>query len=147
MQTTHYASVLAKIGAQRSNLLSEAKLKTLSDSPALNDFIAQLQDTPYRKQISKIQFPLSGYKLERTFNENLIETCQKIIKYSPQSISDYLQIYLLHFEIENIKILLKGTLAGYSSEQKYLKLTPRYHAILNRTHFLRMPPKPQISPS
>jgi vacuolar-type H+-ATPase subunit C/Vma6 len=124
MQTTHYASVLAKIGAQRSNLLSEAKLKVLSDSPTLPDFTAQLQETPYHKQISKIQLPLSGRKLEHAFNENLIETCQKIIKYAPQPVSDYLQTYLLHFEIENIKILLKGTLAGYSAEQKTSKTYP-----------------------
>ncbi|MDR0471731.1 MAG: V-type ATPase subunit [Nitrososphaerota archaeon] len=122
MQTTHYASVLAKIGAQRSNLLSEAKLKTLSDSQTLPDFIAQLQETAYHTQISKIQLPLSERKLERAFNENLIETCQKIIKYAPPSVSEYLQIYLLHFEIENIKLLIKETLAGYSTEQKISKI-------------------------
>jgi V/A-type H+-transporting ATPase subunit C len=121
MQTTRYASVLAKIGAQRSNLLSEAKFKALSDSKTLPDFIAQLQDTVYHDKINRIQFPISGRKLERVFNENLIETYQKIIKYSPKVTSDYLNSYLLHFEIEDIKMLIKETLAGYSAEQKLTK--------------------------
>jgi V/A-type H+-transporting ATPase subunit C len=123
-QTTRYASVLAKIGAQRSTLLSEAKLKALSDSKNLNDFATQLQDTVYQVNIGRIQSPLSGRKLEHAFNENLIKTYQKIIQYSPKPSSEYLKLYLLRFEIENIKIFIKGTLAGYSAEQKMYKTYP-----------------------
>ena len=47
-QTTLYASVLAKIGAERSKLLSEAKLKTLTESKDLSAFAAQLRETSYQ---------------------------------------------------------------------------------------------------
>ena len=78
-QTTRYASVLAKIGAERSKLLSEAKLKALAESKNLTEFAAQLRDTSYQEQISKLSLPLTSRKLERAFNENLIETYIKII--------------------------------------------------------------------
>ncbi len=116
--------MLAKIGAQRSSLLSEAKLKTLADSKNLNDFAGQLRDTPYQEQIAKTALPLSGRKLERAFNENLIETYQKIIKYSPKTAKEYLRLYLLRFEVENVKVLVKATFAKESPEQKLAKLYP-----------------------
>jgi V/A-type H+-transporting ATPase subunit C len=123
-QTTRYASVLAKIGAERSEMLSEAKLKTLADSKNLTDFAAQLRDTAYQEQIGKIQPPLTGRKLERAFNENLVETYRKIIKYSPKAAAGYLKLYLLRFEIENIKMLVKGTIASLTPEQKLSKTYP-----------------------
>jgi V/A-type H+-transporting ATPase subunit C len=123
-QTTRYAAVLAKIGAERSSFLNEAKLKTFADSKNLTDFAAQLRDTAYQEQISKIQPPLTGRKLERAFNENLIETYRKIIKHSPKAAANYLNLYLLRFEIENIKTLIKGTIAGLTAEQKLSKTYP-----------------------
>ena len=40
-----YAGVLAKIGAERSKLLSEIKLRTLTESKDLPSFTAQLRET------------------------------------------------------------------------------------------------------
>ncbi len=102
-QTTLYASVLAKIGAERSKLLSEAKLKALTESKSLTEFAAQLRDTSYQEQIAKLSLPLTSRKLERAFNENLIETYIKIIKNSPKKARKYLSLYLLRFEIETYK--------------------------------------------
>ncbi len=84
----------------------------------------QLRDTPYQEQIGKIQPPLTGRKLERAFNENLVETYKKIIKYSPKKATDYLNMYLLGFEIENIKTLVKGTVVNLTPEQKLSRTYP-----------------------
>jgi V/A-type H+-transporting ATPase subunit C len=123
-QTVRYASVLAKIGAERSNLFGDAKIKTLTDSDSLQDFAGQLRDSPYQEQLSKIAPPLTGRKLERALNENLIGMYKKIIKYSPKNAKDYLGMYLLRFEVENIKLLVKGTLAKLAPEEKLAKLYP-----------------------
>lgn len=123
-QATRYASVLAKIGAQRSALLSEAKINTLADNKNLPDFVAQLRDTGYQEQIGRIPLPLSGRKLERAFNENLIEQYKKIIKYAPKTVTEYLKLYLLRFEVENIKFLVKATVAKLAAEEKLAKLYP-----------------------
>jgi vacuolar-type H+-ATPase subunit C/Vma6 len=122
-QITQYAGVLAKIGAEKSKLLSETKLKTLTETKNLTEFTAQLRETSYQTQIAKVPLPLTSRKLERAFNENLIETYAKIIKNSPKSVANYLCLYLLKFEIENIKALIKATAnANLSSEQKLARI-------------------------
>ncbi len=120
-QATHYASVLAKIGAQRSKLLDQTKLKTLTEAISLQEFTAQLRDTSYQQQIANITSPVTSRKLERAFHENLIETIIKIVKNSPKKAKEYLCLYLLRFEVENIKTLVKSTNANLTSEQKLAK--------------------------
>ena len=117
-QTTLYSRVLAKIGAERGKLLSEAKLKTLTESKNLSELATQLRDTSYQEQLVKVSLPLTSRKLERAFHENLISTYVKIIKNSPKNASKYLRLYLLRFEVENIKALIKATNAKLSLEQK-----------------------------
>jgi vacuolar-type H+-ATPase subunit C/Vma6 len=89
-QTTLYAQVLAKIGAERSKLLSETKLKTLTESKSLTELTAQLRETSYQEQIAKVSLPFTSRTLERAFNENLIAAIIKIIKNSPQQSAKYL---------------------------------------------------------
>ena len=121
-QTTRYSSVLAKIGAERSDLINEAKLKALAESKNLTELAAQLRDTSYQAQIAKVLLPLTSRKLERAFNENLIDTYIKIIKYSPKRAREYLSLYLLKFEIEHIKALMNATIAKINPEQKLSKI-------------------------
>jgi V/A-type H+-transporting ATPase subunit C len=134
-QTTLYSPVLAKIGAERSKLLSEAKLKALTESKNLSELAAQLRDSSYQEQISKVSLPLTSRKLERAFNENLIATYVKIIKNSPKNASKYLRLYLLRFEVENIKALIKATNGKLSFEQKLSKL------YLSAEDYLKFRPK------
>jgi vacuolar-type H+-ATPase subunit C/Vma6 len=117
-QTTLYSQVLAKIGVERGRLLSEVRLKTLTESKDLSELAAQLRDTSYQEQIVKVSLPLTSRKLERAFRENLISTYLKIIKNSPKNASKYLWLYVLRFEVENIKTLIKATNAKLSLEQK-----------------------------
>ena len=121
-QTTLYAGVLAKIGAERSKLLSEVKLKTLTESRDLSAFATQLRETTYQTQIAKVPLPLTSRKLERAFNENLIESYELIVKNSPKNVTKYLNLYPLRFEVENIKALIKAVNANLSPEQKLAKI-------------------------
>ena len=121
-QTTLYAGVLAKIGAERSQLLNETKLRTLTETKNLTELTAQLRETSYQQQIAKISPPLTSRKLEHAFNENLIETYIKMIKNSPKNAAGFLRLYLLRAEIENIKLLIKAANANLSSEQKLGKI-------------------------
>lgn len=127
-QTAQYAPVLAKIGAERSKLLSENKLKALVESKSLTEFATQLRESTYQSQITKVPLQLSSRKLERAFNENLIETYIKIIKNSPKKAAKYLGLYVLRFEVENIKTLIKSVNAKMSPE---LRLTRIYFSAEN----------------
>ncbi len=120
-QTKDYAPVLPKIGAERSKFISEAKIKSLIDTN-FQEFAAQLRDTTYQTQIAKLSLPLSSRKLERAFKENLIEAYKKIIGISPKKAEKYLSVYILRFKLENIKTLIKATIANLSFEQKVSRI-------------------------
>ncbi|MCW3984238.1 MAG: V-type ATPase subunit [Candidatus Bathyarchaeota archaeon] len=122
MQTTKYALVLPKIGAERSLFLGENKVKALAESKTVADFVSQLRDTPYQEQISRLSAPLSGRNLERAFRENLIETYLKITKYAPEQANRYLNVYLSRFESENVKTLIRAAHAKLPSEQRLARL-------------------------
>lgn len=117
-QIKQYAAVLAKIGAEKGKLLSESKIKSLAESKNLASLVAQLRDSSYQAQIAKVPLPLTSRKLERAFNENLIEAYVKMIKNSPGRAADFLSIYVLRFEVENLKTLVKATNAGLGTEEK-----------------------------
>lgn len=131
-QTTLYAGVLAKIGAERSQLLNETKLRTLTETKSLAELTTQLRETSYQQQIAKIPLLLTSRKLERAFSENLIETYIKIIKNSPKRAAAFLGLYLLRFEVENIKALIKAANANLSPEQKLGKIYSSAEIYLKR---------------
>jgi V/A-type H+/Na+-transporting ATPase subunit C len=122
MSTTKYAPVLAKIGAERSKLLSEAKVKGLSESKNIQETAVQLRDSAYQEQIGRIAPPLFGRKLERAFNENFIETLLKIIENSPKQASGFLELYLTAYEVAHIKALLNAINAKLTQEQRLSKI-------------------------
>ena len=121
-QTTLYAAVFAKIGAEKSKALSEAKIKSLVESKNLASFVSQLRDTSYQAQIAKLPPPLTSRKLERAFNENLVEAYVKMIKNSPKRAADFLSIYVLRFEVENIKTLIKAINGEMGVEEKLARI-------------------------
>ena len=121
-QTIRYASVLAVIGEERGKLLGEAKIKSLAETKNLNDLTAQLHDSAYQEKITKISVPLTSRKLERAFHESLIETEIKILKKTPKNSLNYLSIYMLKFEVENLKTLIKATTAKLTLDERLSKI-------------------------
>jgi len=122
IQTKNYAKILPKIGVERSRLLSDIRLKALSDSASLSDFVTQLGDTTYQEQISKLSTPLTARKLERAFNENLLNTYLMLLKNLPKNVKPFFELYLKRFEIEHIKMLIKATLAKMTPKEKLSKI-------------------------
>jgi vacuolar-type H+-ATPase subunit C/Vma6 len=119
---SQYAPALAKIGALRSTLLSEVKIKGFSEAESLEQIAAQLRDSTYQEQIAKIVPPLIGRKMERAFNENFIESLLKIIENSPKQAAEFLELHLLHYEVEHVKFLLKAINTKNTVEQMLGKI-------------------------
>jgi vacuolar-type H+-ATPase subunit C/Vma6 len=126
-----YSNILVKIGVERSNLLSKEKLQRLTDSKSLAELISELRSTIYAEKLSKLTSPYSTNGLERAFRESFIEVCIKMVKNSPETVSAFLRTYLLKFEHENIKTILRAISIGlqyddiksklYLSVEKFLK--------------------------
>ncbi len=117
-QTTRYAAVLAKIGNERSTLLTDAKLMELTESKSLEEFTAQLRETTYAEITAKITSPINSRKIEHALKEILIETYTKIAQYSPKNVHPFLVLRLIAIEVENIKTLLKSITANFTMEEK-----------------------------
>ena len=125
-QTSLYSRVLVKIGAERGELLSEAKIKALTENKDLQEFAAQLRGSRYQEQIGKLSLPLTSSKIENALYENLIEIYFKIIKNSPEEARKFLDLYLMNLEVENIKALMKATCAKLTVEEKTARI---YHSV------------------
>lgn len=110
------------MGAERSQLLNENKLKTLTKAKDLTELVMQLRESSYQTQVNKVLEPLTSRKLERAFTENLVETYIKIVKNSPKKAASFLRLYLFRYEIENIKALIKVANTNLSPEQKIAKI-------------------------
>lgn len=107
-----YSSVLVKIGVERSHLLSKQKLERLTDCKTLAEFASELGQTVYGKKLAQMTTPYTTNDFERAFRENFIEVCIKIVQNSPDFVSGFLKTYLLKFEQENIKTVLRAVSVG-----------------------------------
>jgi vacuolar-type H+-ATPase subunit C/Vma6 len=132
LQATRYANVLAKIGVKRRNLLTESKIKTLTQVKDLPDFASGLKETAYQERIAKIPVLDSSRKLERVFKESLIEDYVEIIKNSPKRVRIFLKIYVQKFEVESLKAIIKGIQAELSVNEKKDRLYFQVEDFLRR---------------
>jgi V/A-type H+-transporting ATPase subunit C len=127
-----YSSVLVKIGIERSRLLSEQKLERLTDCKTLTEFASELGQTVYGKKIEQMTPPYTTNDFEKAFRENFIEVCIKIAQNAPNVVSAFLKTYLLKFELENIKTVLRAVSIGLPQDEIRNKLHLPVETFLKR---------------
>lgn len=131
-----YSSVLVKIGVERSNLLNKQKLEQLTDCKSLKEFVIELGQTIYEKHLMHLTQPYTTNIFERAFRENFIEVCIKIVRSSPDVASAFLKNYLLKFEHENIKTLLRAISIGLSYDEIKSKIYLPVETFLKRQNLI-----------
>ena len=107
-----YSNVLVKVSVEKSHLLTKEKFSRLLNSKNLVEYVSELKETIYGQELERLMLPYTTNKLERVFRENFIETCIKIVRNSPDIASKFLRTYLIKFEHENIKIILRAVSIG-----------------------------------
>lgn len=117
-----YSNVLVKVGVERSKLLSKQKLERLTNSKTLTEFASELKETIYGEKLAKFTAPYNSRNFERVFRESLIEVAIKLVRNSPDVVSLFLKMYLLTFEHENIKTILRAASVGLSYNEIVSKL-------------------------
>ena len=113
---------MLKLEQKEANCLAKANLRHLQKAKASLNLQFNCEIQVIKSKLPKYPLPLTNRKLERAFNENLIETYIKIIKNSPKKARSYLSLYLLRFEIEHIKMLLRANSAKLTPDQKSAKI-------------------------
>jgi vacuolar-type H+-ATPase subunit C/Vma6 len=129
-KTSRYAAALAKIGAERGKLLTEAQLKTLTESKTLAEFVGRLRESSYGEELLRVTAPIDVRKVEHALRESLMDVFGKIFENSPKNVQPFLCTYLEVYEVQNLKALLKATAAGLTSEEKLAKIYLRAEAHL-----------------
>lgn len=138
-QTTRYSNVMVKVGSERSTLLSEDKLKMLTECRSLQEFVSNLRETALQEKIDKLQPPLTSRKLESLFREDQIEAYCKTVQNSPDKPAQFLKTYIQRFEYENLKIVLKAVNVGLTKEEIMSRiLLPAEDFLRNRDLFERI---------
>lgn len=135
-QIKRYSSVLAKIGSERSYLLTGTKLKALAQCKNLTEFASELKETAYSEKLPTIPLPYTPRKFERLFKENLIETYGKIMQNTPKTSLQFLKMYISRFEYDNIKIALRAVHIGLPYEETLRRIyLPAEDFLRNRKLF------------
>ena len=131
-----YSNVLVKVGVEKSHLLSEKKLERLADCKNLTEFASELRETIYGEELAKVKSPFTSRVLERVFRESLIEAVIKMVRSSPDVVSLFLKTYLLKFEYENIKIILRAASIGLSYDEIVNKIYLSVEEFLKRKELI-----------
>ncbi|MEJ2272251.1 MAG: V-type ATPase subunit, partial [Candidatus Bathyarchaeota archaeon] len=125
-----------KISIEKSHLLTKEELIGLVNSRNLEEYASGLKETIYGQEIEKLMSPYSTNDFERVFRENFIKTCIKIVKNSPDVVSEFLRIYLLKFENENIKTILRAVSIGLPFDEIKKRLYLDLETFLERKEII-----------
>jgi vacuolar-type H+-ATPase subunit C/Vma6 len=131
-----YSNVLVKVGVERSKILSKQKLERLTDSKSLTEFASELKETVYGQKLAEVTVPYNSRNFERIFRESLIEVTIKMVQNSPDVVSLFLKTYLLKFEHENIKTILRAASVGLSYDEIVSKLYLSVEEYLKRKEII-----------
>jgi vacuolar-type H+-ATPase subunit C/Vma6 len=126
---------LVKAAVERSQLLSEDKLKTLTRSENLQQFASELKETSYEKKLTEASLP-NAARLERIFREKFAEVAFEMVHASPENASRLLQTYLLKIEHENVKTILRATSFGLSHDEIISKIYMPVERFLKRSEII-----------
>jgi vacuolar-type H+-ATPase subunit C/Vma6 len=112
-----YANVQVKIGYERGELLSKAKMEELAAIKSLADAVNNLKQTMYGDELARISLPFTVMKVERAFRQNFLEALFKIVKNSPKSTMGFLRNLVIWFEYENVKNILRAVNTRFELEE------------------------------
>ena len=127
-------TLLPKISHAKSQLISKEMYKNLLDSDNLEDFISKLRDTSYRELKNEIKATL--YNIEYNLKEILISLFKKLLRHAPRNYQAFFRTYLLKYEMENIKKMLRGVNGNLTSEEILDSLHISVEDIFNRRKIL-----------
>jgi len=110
-----YNFITCKVKAMYGRLLKEDIYTKLIKAKNIDEYISILSKTTYNKYIWNVK-EVNLQIIEDAILKSLFDDIITIIKYSPRNISNFIINFLDRFEIENIKVILKGL---------YLKMNPK----------------------
>ena len=119
-----YKRLMPNITVAKLKLMEPKEILDLTDM-SLDQISLFLEKTPYKSEISETRAQeLSSISLEDALLQNYINTCEGFMKFSPKRIRLFLSTYLMKFEADCIKTILRAKQANLGVDQSMKMIMP-----------------------
>jgi len=136
----YYLTMMGSLGPRvrgvRSRLLTKEKLRAIIYAESLDDVINALRDTGYKTVIERIEKITSPEEITREFKTAVIQDLVQLALGSPPQARYLLSVYLLKFEIENIKVVAKCLHEGKDRKDMERLVNTYIAEVMGRRHVL-----------
>jgi len=127
-----YAYTYIKIGVLKKIIIPLDDLDKLEKSEKIEDLIDIIK--PYYPSLEIQKYTIVN--IEKKIYNIYIKLIGKIISYSPMNLRNFLQDYLLKYEIMNLKQIISGIILGLDLEEKRNNINFLVQDFLDREEFM-----------
>ena len=119
-----YKRIMPKITVAKLKLMEPKKITGLVGM-SLPHISSMLEKTPYKAEISEVNAKgLSSISLEDALLQNFIKTCEEIMELSPKGIRVLLSTFLMKFEANCVKAILRAKQAELDVDEAMKYIIP-----------------------
>jgi len=119
-----YKRIMPKIAIAKLKLMEPKEIIDLAGM-SLHHISSILEKTPYKAEISKIGTKeLSANSLEDALLQNFIKTCEELMELSPKRIRLLLSTFLMKFEANCVKAILRAKQADLDVDEAMKYIMP-----------------------
>jgi len=119
-----YKRIMPKITVAKLKLMEPKKITDLVGM-SLHHISSMLEKTPYKTEISEVNAKgLSSISMENALLQNFIKTCEELMEMSPKGIRLLLSTFLMKFEANCIKAILRAKQAELDVDEAMEYIMP-----------------------
>jgi V/A-type H+-transporting ATPase subunit C len=119
-----YKRIMPKIAVAKLKLMEPKEITDLVGM-SLHHISSMLEKTPYKTEISETSTKeLSANSLEDALLQNFINTCEKLMELSPKRIRLLLSTFLMKFEADCVKAILRAKKAELDVDEAMKYIMP-----------------------
>lgn len=124
MSAWKYKQLMPKLTVDKLKLMDNKQVTGLVGA-SLSHISSVLQNTPYKKEILEASTQeLTSISLEAALQKNFIRTCEELMTLSSRGVRALISGFLLKFETNTVKTLLRITTAKLSHEESLHYVVP-----------------------
>ncbi len=122
---TEYAAIQARVRAMYSTLLSSEEWAELCEAPDFNLLIESIKQTAYEPYLTRVDNNLlTPRRAVFQLKQRLSDIYFNVVRQAPENTCPLFTQLYRHFEVNNLKAVLRGIEAGASWEQVLYVLFP-----------------------
>ncbi len=118
-----YPYTYARVSVMKSELIKAEKWHGMLKM-GVNELLRVLQDGNYKSEIDELADKRNLAALEMALNKNMMRTLAKLKRISDDKVQQVLQVYVLRYDMENFKTIIRGKATGISSDEIEQLLIP-----------------------